>query len=93
MNARGLGCTGLEYLDSIDLKIHKKPTTGMMQFWGIGNVNSDVNSGSVAQHIRSANREAIITCRGNLLQHVAVAHGLSFSFDSRKNIMLMCSTC
>ena len=68
MNARGLGCTGLEYLDSIDLKIHKKPTTGMMQFWGIGNVNS----GSAAQHIRSANREAIITCRGNLLQHVAV---------------------
>jgi len=32
MNARRLKCSGLEYLDNIDLKFHKKRTTGTMQF-------------------------------------------------------------
>jgi len=34
MNARRLKCTGLEYLDNIDLRFHKKRTTAMIQFWG-----------------------------------------------------------
>ena len=40
MNARRFRCISLEYFDNIDLKFHKKRTTGVIQLWGIRNVNS-----------------------------------------------------
>ena len=40
--------------------------------------------GSAAWYICAVSSKVNITCRGNLLHHVTVAHGLSLSLDLRE---------
>jgi hypothetical protein len=84
MNARVLGWTSLEYLDSLDLKFEKKAQMVMVaNFGGIGNISAVTFSSSAAWYIGTVNRECNVTCRGNPLQHAAVAYGLLLPLKSR----------